>query len=219
MAPISATVQVDRLNVRSGPGTDFERIATALRGQTLPISDEENDCAWVRIQTPDGVEGWISGATQFVTLSGPCDIAGQPTSVDTPATGPTPTSPPDQVLPLATQTALTDTAQSAPTPSPAVSTETAETEATEGATDPLPPDMGCYLFQNQLGPALTVTITSSDGSFNEDFQVPEGGEVPYCLDPGNYTYTIDAPPPWADINGDLTVQAGERFFFPVRPQE
>jgi serine protease Do len=204
--------------VRSGPGTDFERIATALRGQTLPISDEENNCAWVRIQTPDGIEGWISGATQFVTLSGPCDTAGQPTSVDAPATEPTPTRPPAQVLPLATQTPLTDTVQSTPTPSPAAPTETAETETTEGAIDPLPPDMGCYLFQNQLGPALTVTITSSDGS-NQDFEMPGGSEVTYCFPPGTYTYTVDAPLPWADLNGDLTVRAGEHFLFPVHAQE
>jgi serine protease Do len=41
------------------------------------------------------------------------------------------------------------------------------------------------------------------------------GTKEYCLDLGRYTYTIDAPPPWGSINGDLTVNAGDRFRWPI----
>jgi hypothetical protein len=36
-----------------------------------------------------------------------------------------------------------------------------------------------------------------------------------CLGPGRYTYTIDAPPPWASVNDYLDVVAGQHYRFPV----
>jgi hypothetical protein len=45
--------------------------------------------------------------------------------------------------------------------------------------------------------------------------VAGGGEVDKCLDPGRYTYTIDAPPPWGTLNGEMTVQAGDAFLWPI----
>ncbi|HMN28036.1 MAG TPA: SH3 domain-containing protein, partial [Caldilineaceae bacterium] len=74
---VLATVQVDRLNVRSGPGTDFQRVGTGLRGEQLIVLDQEDSCAWVEVRTPGGIEGWVAGTTQFVTLDSPCEVIGQ----------------------------------------------------------------------------------------------------------------------------------------------
>lgn len=102
-----------------------------------------------------------------------------------------------------------------PTPLPA----SAPSPMAETTTDdPFPADKGCMLLQNQLGPELTFTFTSADGSFNEDIRVGNDADVPYCLSPGKYSVTVDAPPPWADINEEFTIAAGDRFFFPIRPQ-
>jgi len=45
------------------------------------------------------------------------------------------------------------------------------------------------------------------------------GENLYCLDPGRYTYTLDAPPPWGSTNGEMVVNAGDRYLFPIRGRE
>ena len=74
---------------------------------------------------------------------------------------------------------------------------------------------GCYFIQNQLGAELTVTLTRVDSGTGNTFKVAGGAEVEKCLDPGKYTYTIDAPPPWDTVNGDLNVQAGDAFLWPV----
>jgi serine protease Do len=65
-------VLANNLNVRSGPGTDFERLGAAPRGTTLPISGQRDNCAWLRVSTPNNLEGWVSGDPELFTLDTPC---------------------------------------------------------------------------------------------------------------------------------------------------
>ncbi len=83
----------------------------------------------------------------------------------------------------------------------------------------MPPEKGCFLFQNFLGADVTVTLTAQDWQWSDAFTLAPDGENLYCLDPGRYTYTLDAPPPWGSTNGELTVQAGDRYLFPIRGRE
>jgi len=80
----------------------------------------------------------------------------------------------------------------------------------------LPPDLGCYLIQNQINAELTFTIEAVGWNWRETFRMPPGAEIPYCLSPGRYNYTIAAPPPWSNINGSIDVEAGDRLFWPIR---
>lgn len=79
-------------------------------------------------------------------------------------------------------------------------------------------NQGCYLFQNQLGAELNLTFTRKNDGWNTTFKVAEDAEVQKCFDPGAYTYTLDAPPPWGSSNGELTVGAGDNVLFPIRPE-
>jgi len=63
-----------------------------------------------------------------------------------------------------------------------------------------------------MGAELNVTLSG----WHDSFKIPANGEHLSCLAPGSYNYTIDAPPPWADINGSLDVQAGSHFRFPIQ---
>ena len=63
---------------------------------------------------------------------------------------------------------------------------------------------------------VTVTITRLDTNKGETFKLAGGAEVEKCLDPGSYTYTLDAPPPWNSVNGELNVQAGDAFLWPIQ---
>ncbi len=108
---------------------------------------------------------------------------------------------------LTSTTAVTSSTTTQPAPTPASAT-----------TPALPANQGCYLFQNQLGVELNITVTRSDTNQSTVYTVANGQEIPACLDPGAYTYTVDAPPPWASINGQLDVTAGARFLIPVRAQ-
>ncbi len=70
---LSATVTANTLNVRSGPGTGFARLASVSRNQTLAVSGRNSACSWIKVALPTGVSGWV--AAQFVTLNGTCSSA------------------------------------------------------------------------------------------------------------------------------------------------
>lgn len=63
----TAVVNVDVLNVRSGPGTSHSRITTVSRGTELPVVSEQT--GWVQVTLSDGRTGWVSA--EFVTLRTP----------------------------------------------------------------------------------------------------------------------------------------------------
>ena len=178
----SAIVAVERLNVRSGPGTGYNRVGAVNQGDALIVTGQIDECSWLQITTPDGVEGWVSGSSQYVTLDARC--------TDIPAAS----------------------APAAPASGGSSSGSAGGGQASAGGAQ------GCFTFQNQVGPELTITFTNKDSGKAETFAVPGNGEVRRCFNPGRYTYTLDAPPPWDSTNGDLTVEAGDDFLFPISPQ-
>jgi hypothetical protein len=102
---------------------------------------------------------------------------------------------------------------STPRPQP---TATRRPQPTATPPPSLPAGQGCYLFENSINAEVTVTFTAQDRQWSDSFKVPANGTKEYCLDPGRYTYTIDAPPPWGSTNGELVVNAGDRYRWPIR---
>ncbi len=213
----TATVLVQSLRIRSGPGTTFEVVGGAVQGEQYPITGQAFDCQWYQVDHPQLGLVWIAGG-DFAASDVACDTI-PAADATTSESGAGAAAAPAE----AAATPTPSTLQPTPVPLPAVApteaapAETAPAEETS-ASDPFPTDKGCMLLQNQLGPELTFTFTGVDSGFTETVTVNSDADVPYCLDPGRYTVTVDAPPPWADINEEFTISAGDRFFFPIRPQ-
>lgn len=93
-----ATIVVARLNVRSGPGTGFPRVAQVRRGDEVSIGGHTDGCTWLKIETTDGAEGWISGDARYVSLNMSCDLIPDGETPDTPSVAPDST----RVLPEST---------------------------------------------------------------------------------------------------------------------
>jgi hypothetical protein len=143
----------------------------------------------------------------------------EPPELSTPTPVP-PTDTPTAVPPTATPVPPTHTPTATPKPRPQpTATPKPKATATEAPPPAPQPSQGCYLFQNFLGADVTVTLTAQDWEWSDSFLLAPGAEKAYCLDPGRYTYTLDAPPPWGSTNGELTVQAGDMFLFPIRGRE
>jgi serine protease Do len=81
----------------------------------------------------------------------------------------------------------------------------------------LPADKGCFLMVNELGAEVTATFTAQDRQWSDSYTLGVGESKIYCLDPGRYTYTLDAPPPWGAASGELTINAGDAFRWPIQP--
>lgn len=61
-------VTVPSAHVRSGPGTDYQSLATVSSGTSFNIVSMKR--GWYRIPLPDGREGWISGSVVTVEARG-----------------------------------------------------------------------------------------------------------------------------------------------------
>lgn len=59
------------LNVRGGPGTDYDVIGRLTQGQTLPITGRNNEGTWWQVAFPPGSNerGWVSASAQFTAAS------------------------------------------------------------------------------------------------------------------------------------------------------
>lgn len=57
LADQEVIVNVDVLNVRSGPGLDYQQIAKVYRGERFPIIEEKNE--WIKIRV-NNTEGWVA---------------------------------------------------------------------------------------------------------------------------------------------------------------
>ncbi|MFN8489815.1 MAG: SH3 domain-containing protein [Caldilineaceae bacterium] len=183
----TATVVAPKLNVRSGPGTNYAIIGSAAKGTHFTIVGQASNCSWLKVVDAKKQEGWLAGASQYVSVDTPCN--------QLPAAAPPPNTPP------ASQPTATPAAKPTPKAQP---------------TSALPVNQGCYLFQNQLGAEVTVTITGQNGKWTITFKVPRDMEQVQCFAPGRYTFTLDAPPPWNSVNGEFTVKAGDHYYFPLR---
>ncbi|WP_239984626.1 N-acetylmuramoyl-L-alanine amidase [Lentibacillus sediminis] len=58
-----AVINEDNLNIRSGPGTEYQQIGQASSNEVYPIVQQEGD--WVEIQLAEGT-GWVT--TEFITI-------------------------------------------------------------------------------------------------------------------------------------------------------
>lgn len=211
-----AAVLSAKLNIRRGPGTNYPIVSTAQQGDQFEVVGQTNSCRWLLVRIGDG-DAWISGGAQFSQLNVACaavpeaPIPAAPEATATTAAVPTAPAEP----------AATAALQAEPTAAPATAAPTEEPSAAQEApvADALPAEQGCYLFQNQLGPEITITLTSRDGSWTDTFRLQPNEERPYCLPAGRYDYTLDAPPPWGTLNDTIQVNAGDRFYFPIRPKE
>ncbi|ALX48177.1 N-acetylmuramoyl-L-alanine amidase [Lentibacillus amyloliquefaciens] len=66
-----AFITTDNLNVRAGPGTNFDRIGQVHTGEKLPIRSQSED--WIEIEFDNSRSGWVSA--EFVTIESDTDSA------------------------------------------------------------------------------------------------------------------------------------------------
>jgi len=74
---------------------------------------------------------------------------------------------------------------------------------------------GCINFHNNINDELTITFTSKDGKWNETFKVARKTQHRHCFTPDDYTFTVDAPPPWGSFNDRLFILPGANIPYPI----
>ena len=84
------------VNIRSGPGTNYNTLTTAVAGDTAQIVGRNQDGSWLNIRLDDGSRGWIaSSVVDFIGFDLVNSITIASTIPAIPATSrPVPTNPP-----------------------------------------------------------------------------------------------------------------------------
>lgn len=54
-----ATVGTEKLNLRAGPGTEYEVLEELDRGERLELLARTEDATWLRVRTEEGAIGWV----------------------------------------------------------------------------------------------------------------------------------------------------------------
>jgi hypothetical protein len=88
----------DGLIVRGGPGTQYSHVASTFIGDPLEVMEERAQAfskigqrgQWLKIRTPDGVDGWV--ASRFVQRAYPVHVE-EATDLTEPGTSPGPSTP------------------------------------------------------------------------------------------------------------------------------
>jgi hypothetical protein len=83
----NVTVLVDRLNVRSGPGTGYAVVAGVSRGEQYGVVGQSGNCAWLQIAKRGRTLGWVSGSRSYTRLSGACSAIPAASGNAAPAAG------------------------------------------------------------------------------------------------------------------------------------
>ena len=67
-APVPAVIAVADVNIRSGPGLDYDVVFTLTTGDKAPITGTDSTGQWWQVQLEDGSTGWVLG--QLVSTEG-----------------------------------------------------------------------------------------------------------------------------------------------------
>jgi uncharacterized protein YraI len=67
----TALVQPARMNVRGGPGTNYEVVSSVAGGTGLEITGKTGDSQWYRVTLPGGGDGWLFA--QLAPAAGPVE--------------------------------------------------------------------------------------------------------------------------------------------------
>jgi N-acetylmuramoyl-L-alanine amidase len=63
----NAVTSTDYLNIRNGPGANFDTVGRLAYGQAVNVIGRNADSSWVQITVPGGVTGWVS--SRYVSAS------------------------------------------------------------------------------------------------------------------------------------------------------
>jgi formylglycine-generating enzyme required for sulfatase activity len=163
------------MDIRNGPGTNFDRIAVLNTGDHLDILGISDDDRWYQVLLPDGNTGWVVAASSAGEVSGPLGALAVIVPTNTPTSTPTRT-PTATDEPTSTPTA-NDTSEPTATETQAPTATPTQTDSPTSTTAPsdtpqLPTDT----------PTVYVTPTETQETAVETPEVVAGasqdGECP-----------------------------------------
>lgn len=206
--PIVCTVVVPALNVRSGPGLQYDIIgkvrSTDPAGATVNVTGRSTDNQWLTVDPAVAENGWINNSPNFITCNG--DLATLPLE-ETPAP---PTPQPVVVEEPAADEAASDAntepeitqpveEQSAPVD------ETAEEPVATPTSAAVPAGQALLVvnngFQHEMRFTLDQRFRVEEGA--SEFDLQPGQSMTVVVFPGDIAFSASSP--WSGLSANATV--------------
>jgi spore germination protein YaaH len=97
-----AVVSNSLLNLRSGPGTNYDRVGQVRQGTKLKVLGKNAEGTWIKIETPGGTEAWVILTYVDINVSLDSVAVAQAPAAPTPGPKPTSAAPPPAPAPSGT---------------------------------------------------------------------------------------------------------------------
>jgi hypothetical protein len=203
LAPtVLCSVVVPALNVRSGPGLQYDIIGkvrtTDSSAGTVSVTGRSADSEWLTVDPTVTPGGWINNSSSFITCGG--DPLTLPV-VEAPAV---PTPLPNAIVnvPVTTETVAPEATGGENAP---VAEATSEATATSEA--PVIPDGQALLvvnngFQHEMRFTLDQRYRTVEGPSEIDLQ--PGQSVSFVVFAGDIAFTASSP--WSGLSGNASIQ-------------
>jgi hypothetical protein len=206
---ILCSVVVPALNVRSGPGLQYDiisKVRTTDGGAvTVSVTGRSADNQWLTVEPSVAENGWINNSPSFINCSG--DLVSLPV-VEAP---PPPTPQPASVVQSPAGTADGNGATQ-----PEATESTTATTTTDSAAAPVVPNGQAVLvvnngFQHEMRFTLDQTFRPDPGPSEYDLQ--PGASVSIVVFPGDIAFTASSP--WSGLSGNATIHADANQSLPL----
>ena len=216
--PIEATcqAQVPAINVRSGPGLQYEIIGKIRESDSAPgrviVIGRSADKQWYAVADSVAPGGWVTASPSFILCTGdveqlpitafPAPSETQREALVTPSPlAPAPTSAPvAQVAPVE----VTDVAAATPEPEQ----PTAEPTAEEPAAPAIPEGLAMLVVNNGFQYDIRFTIDQSyrptEGP--SEYDLRPGESTTLLIYPGRIAFTASSP--WNGLSGNSELEIG-----------
>jgi hypothetical protein len=206
---VVCSLAVPALNIRSGPGLQYEIIGKVrtlgAEPATVSVNGRNADQQWLTV-TPDVAEdGWITSSPSFITCEG---VLADLPLVEAPAPPPTPVVQEPAPQP---ETAAPEVAESE------VSTDSApaETQAEQPPVEPtatgaasvaIPEGQSVLLVNNGFQYDIRFTLDQlyrpTEGP--SEYDLPPGGSVAIVVHPGHVAFTASSP--WGGLSDNAELE-------------
>jgi hypothetical protein len=205
---IVCTVVVPALNIRSGPGLQYDIIGkvrtTDGSSGTVNVTGRSTDNEWLTVDPATAANGWINNSPNFITCA--ADVMGLPVAEAPPP--PTPQSTTVVQAPQSTDTSSSEAAQTSEAPS-AIEEAVAPAEGTNEVVTPtapaIPPGQALLVinngFQHEMRFTLDQLYRPLQGPSEYDLQ--PGQSIAIVVFPGDIPFTGSTP--WSGLSGNASV--------------
>jgi len=216
--PIACQVQVDKLNVRSGPGLNYLIVTSILsdgsastnRGRVSVIGRDSSN-QWIAVDQSVALGGWVNSSNQLIVCDG--DIATLPvTDVTDGRLAPTPVPLPTATLiPTAVPAPVVVTAPPVRPPPTAVAESTSSEPQVDEPEKIVPTDVEIPAGQIQL---IVQNVFEHEVRFTlspDEYDLQPGETISIIRGAGRFTFSVSSP--WRGLSGnaELTLEPDQSF--------